>query len=171
MVKFCVRFSFLVLVAIAIFSPAGFGQVIIPDKEDSSVRLEEQIFGLGFAAGPTTGLGISFRHHLRSRFSYGIIGGIIKVDRDLSYDIGFEAQWDILRNESRRFFAVGGTSFFYSGTSDNNELEGPLRFGFGIGGEFSSSGVVNVTLEGLFTFFSDGTILPLPQISAHYYFF
>lgn len=169
--KTCIQFLALVLLVMVILSRPCFGQVIVPEKGGESVRLEKQLFGLGFAAGPTTGLGVSFRHHLPSQISYGIIGGIIKVDRDLSYDVGFEMQWDLSRDESARFFAVGGTSYFYSGTSDDNELKGPLRFGFGIGGEFNYLGVLNVSLEGLFTFFSDGTILPLPQVSAHYYFF
>ncbi|MFQ5797674.1 MAG: hypothetical protein ACE5H0_03155 [Bacteroidota bacterium] len=171
MLKTFLRSFLLMLISVFLVTPTGFAQVVVPEKAGTSVRLKKQVFGLGFAAGATTGLGISFRHHLPSRISYGIIGGIIKVDRDLSYDIGFEAQWDLSRNEAARFFAVGGTSFFYSGTSDENKLEGPLRFGLGIGGEFNYLGVLNVSLEGLFTFFSDGTILPLPQVSAHYYFF
>lgn len=169
--KTCIQFSALALLVMVILSRPCFGQVIVPEKGGESVRLEKQLFGLGFAAGPSTGLGVSLRHHLPSQFSYGIIGGIIKVDRDLSYDVGLEMQWDLSRDESARFFAVGGTSYFYSGTSDDNELKAPLRFGFGIGGEFNYLGVLNVSLEGLFTFFSDGTILPLPQVSAHYYFF
>lgn len=157
--------------AIALASRVGFGQVVIPEKGGASVRLGKEIFGLGIAAGPASGLGISFRHHLQSQLSYGLIGGIIKIDRDVSYDFGFEAQWDLSRGESSRFFAVGGTSFFYSGSDDENELEGPWRLGLGIGGEFDYRGVLNLSVEGLFTYFSDGTILPLPQVSIHYYFF
>jgi len=159
---------FLLLAAIA--CPVCSGQVIVPERGGSSVRLEKQVFGLGFAAGPTTGLGISFRHHLPSRLSYGIIGGVIRVNRDFSYDVGFEAQWDLSRSQTARVFAVSGLSFFYSGTSDKNKLDGPLRYGIGIGGEFSQGGSVHVGVEGLFTYFSDGTILPLPQVNAHFYF-
>ncbi|MEE9289350.1 MAG: hypothetical protein V3U69_07180, partial [Bacteroidota bacterium] len=84
-----INFSLLMLVAIALASRVGFGQVVIPEKGGASVRLGKEIFGLGIAAGSASGLGISFRHHLQSQLSYGLIGGIIKIDRELSYDFGF----------------------------------------------------------------------------------
>jgi hypothetical protein len=41
----------------------------------------------------------------------------------------------------------------------------------GIGGELPMSSGFHVTGELLFTYFSDGTILPLPSAGFHYYFY
>ena len=145
-------------------------QVVVPDQNQPT-KLGKNVYGLGFAAGIGTGLGISFRHHLPSEISYQIVGGIIKIDTKLYYDIGLEAQYDLMRGESTRFFAGGGFGYFYSGESGSNTLSGPFRITLGVGGEFSNIRFVHLTLEGMFTYFSDGTILPLPQMSIHYYFF
>lgn len=161
--------ALLLLACLTAAAPAA-AQVVMPDAEGST-KLGRTVYGLGFAGGPATGLGISFRHHLPSELSYQIVGGIIKVDRDLHYDIGCEVQFDLVRAETTRFFAAGGGSYFYSGKSDKNSLKGPFRMGIGIGGEFSHIQVLHVSVEGMFTYFSDGTILPLPQLSLHYYFF
>ncbi len=145
-------------------------QVVVPNQNQPT-KLGRTVYGLGFAAGIGTGLGISFRHHLPSEVSYQIVGGIIKVDAKLLYDLGMEAQYDLTRSESTRFFAGGGFGYFYSGESGSNSLSAPFRIALGVGGEFSNIRFVHLTLEGMFTYFSDGTILPLPQVSVHYYFF
>jgi hypothetical protein len=49
-------------------------------------------------------------------------------------------------------------------------MEGPGRLGFGMGGELYASSGIHTTLELLFTYFDDGTVLPLPQLAFHYYF-
>lgn len=145
-------------------------QVVIPDQ-DHPTQLGRTVYGLGFAGGPATGLGLSFRYHMPSAFSYQIVGGVIKVDTKLMYDIGGEAQFDLVRGDETRFFAAGGVGYYYSRDSRSNDLKGPFRVGLGIGGEFSHIQVLHITVEGMFVLFSDGTILPLPQLSLHYYFF
>jgi hypothetical protein len=50
-------------------------------------------------------------------------------------------------------------------------MKGPFRTGLGVGAEFAVNGPLHVSLMGAFTFFSDGTILPLPQIGILYYFY
>lgn len=144
-------------------------QVVLPDEQHPT-KLGRTVYGLGVAAGAGTGLGISFRHHLPSEASYQLIGGIVKVNKRLSYDVGLEIQYDFLRGEMTRFFGGGGAAYFFSGESKNT-LRGPFRIAVGVGGEFSNVRLVHITLTGMFTFFSDGTILPLPQIGIHYYFF
>ena len=49
-------------------------------------------------------------------------------------------------------------------------MTAPTRGGVGIGGEWVMSGGLHFLAEGMFTFFSDGTILPLPQVGIYYYF-
>jgi hypothetical protein len=143
---------------------------VLPDRgRDASLR--ENVFGLGLFGGPASGLGLSFRHHLPSPFSYQITGGIIKVDQRLSYDLGFEAQYDLVRGPASRFFVSGGTGYFYSGKHGWNDMDAPGRLGLGVGGELALASGIHSTLELLFTYFTDGTVLPLPQFGFHYYFY
>jgi len=144
-------------------------QVVSPDQESKTI--DRSIYGLGFSAGVASGFGLSFRHHLPGEVSYQLVGGVIKVDRVVSYNVGGEFQYDFIRGESARFFGASALGIFYNGKSGHNDLRGPLRFGLGIGGEFSKGSPLHATAELLFTYFSNGDVLPLPQIGIHYYFF
>ncbi|MBI4548329.1 MAG: hypothetical protein HY707_10135 [Ignavibacteriae bacterium] len=146
-------------------------QVSVP-RENQSALSERSVYGVGFSAGLVSGFGLSFRHHFPYEFSYQLVGGIISVDRNLHYNLSIEAQYDLAHSAATRFFAGGGVGFFYSGESGHNNLSAPLRVGVGIGGEWVNIfSPVHLTGEILFTYFSDGTVLPLPQASVHYYFF
>jgi opacity protein-like surface antigen len=153
-----------------VLSSVMHAQVVLPDRE-SDPAMRRDVFGLGLAAGPATGIGLSFRHHLPSTFSYQLTGGIIKVDKKLSYSIGGEGQFDLVRSGGARFFAAGGIGYYYSGSSNENEMAGPGRVGLGIGGEFWANSGLHGCVELMFTYFTDGTVLPLPQFGIHYYFF
>lgn len=143
----------------------------VSKPKEGSTHMDRSIFGLGFSAGLASGFGLSFRQHLPGDVSYQIVGGIIKVDRKLHYNLGGELQYDLIRGESTRFLVAGALGLFYSGEDGKNDLAAPFRIGFGIGGEWKNLESFNVAAELLFTYFSDGTVLPLPQVSAHYYFF
>ena len=147
-----------------------YAQVNVP-SQDRPKELGQSVFGLGLSGGLVSGIGLSFRHHLPSVLSYQVVGGIIKVDTKLHYDVGTEIQFDLTRGESTRFFACGGIGYFFSGESGNNELDGPLRMGIGIGGEVMRVESFSFSGELMFSYFSDGTVLPLPQVGAHYYFY
>jgi hypothetical protein len=144
-------------------------QVISPTQESKAI--EQSIYGVGFSAGTASGFGLSFRHHLPGNVSYQLIGGVIKIDRVVSYNVGGEFQYDFIRGEAVRFFGAGALGIFYNGKSGHNDLRGPVRFGLGIGGEYSKGTPLHATAELLFTYFSNGDVLPLPQIGIHYYFF
>jgi len=159
----------LALLTCFLLSAYGYSQVAIPSE--GSPKIQRSLFGVGISAGMGSGFGLSFRHHLPGQFSYQIVGGIIKVDRRLHYNLGCELQLDLDRSESTRFFACGATGYFYSGETGHNDLAGPWRTGLGIGGEWSNIRPFNLSAELLFTYFSDGTVLPLPQVAVHYYFF
>jgi hypothetical protein len=146
-----------------------FAQVVLPERETAG-GLHQNVFGIGVSGGAASGLGLSFRHHLPSTFSYQITGGIIKVDERLHYAIGGELQFDLSRSGTTRFFVVGAAGYYYAGSSDRNEIAAPGRAGLGLGGEMYSGSGFHGTLELLFTYFSDGTVLPLPQFGLHYYF-
>lgn len=163
------RIAALFFAACIIAGPAT-AQVIVPDRGQGT-SLRTSVFGLGFAVGPATGLGLSFRHHLPSPFSYQIVGGIIKATDRLYYSVGAEVQYDLSRTPVMRFYAAGGMSYFYAGVSGNNEMKGPGRVGAGIGIETGLPSGFNISADVLFTYFTDGTVLPLPQLGLHYYFY
>ena len=129
------------------------------------------LHGLGFSGGPASGAGISYRFHPEGKTSVqGIVGIFKPKTTDTFYSFGLEVQQDLTRSTSARFFIGLGSSYEYYGSGSNKYLA-PFRAGLGIGGEFLVQDALHFTLEGLFTYFSDGTILPLPQMAFHYYFF
>lgn len=146
----------------------SYPQVGLPEEE--SKGLEKSVYGIGLSSGWTSGFGLSFRHHPSGNFSYQLIGGILKVDKDIAYNFGTEGHYDFVRGQSTRFYGAGALGYFYVGENEN-KLDGPFRYGLGIGGEFSTMEQLNFTIELLFTSFSNGDIMPLPQASIHYYFF
>ncbi len=162
-----VAVAVLLLVALVVPSRA---QVVVTDRMQTP-SMRTNVFGLGFAGGPATGLGISFRHHLPSPFSYSITGGIIKASDKLLYSLGAEGQYDLSRSPNLRFFAVAGLSYFYSGTSGHNDMTGPGRVGVGAGAETELGSGVHILGDLAFTYFTDGTVLPLPQLGIYYYFY
>ncbi|MCC6398969.1 MAG: hypothetical protein IT282_18290 [Bacteroidetes bacterium] len=144
-------------------------QVVRPDREDAG-GLRRDVFGLGVHLGSASGIGLSFRHHLPSTLSYQLNGGIIKVDDRLLYAVGAELQADLSRSGATRFFVAGAIGYYHAGSADKNEMAGPGRVGVGLGGEMFAGGGFHATIEALFTYFTDGTVLPLPQLGLHYYF-
>ena len=132
--------------------------------------MNRPVYGLGAAAGFASGVGISFRSHLPSKSSVQAVFGIIKTQSTLYMSIGGEYQYDLVRGNMTRFFAVGSTGYFYRG-SGSNEVKGPFRIGAGIGGEFNLRESLHLTVEGQFVYASNNTVLPLPQVALHYYFF
>ncbi|MDI6765340.1 MAG: hypothetical protein QME52_00685 [Bacteroidota bacterium] len=158
------------IIFVIIFSFASLcnAQVAVPETE--SKEMGASVYGIGLSSGVASGFGLSFRHHLPSNLSYQLIGGVIKVDEDVSYNLGGELHFDFTRGVSTRFFGAGTMGYFYQGDS-SNELTAPFRLGLGIGGEFRIAEALHFNAELLFTYFTNGDILPLPQASIHYYFF
>lgn len=156
-------------VAVLLIASYSYAQVSTSNLSNAE-GLAKAAYGLGFSAGWTSGIGLSFRSHLPSKISAQGVFGIIKTSDKLSMSIGGEFQYDLVRNKTTRFFFGSAISYFYNGNG-SNEVAGPFRLGAGVGGEFQVQGAWHVTLEGMFTYFSDGRVIPLPQIAAHYYFF
>jgi len=156
------------IVVLAIPLGTASAQVIAPGP-GASAGFSHSVFGIGFFGGPATGLGLSFRHHLPSVLSYQITAGAISIESKLSYDFGLELQVDVFRSYSSRFYFGGGTAYFYSGKGGNT-MNGPVRLGLGVGLEYAASPGLHVMGDLFFTYFSDGTVLPLPQLGFFYYF-
>ncbi|HTS00133.1 MAG TPA: hypothetical protein VML00_10300 [Bacteroidota bacterium] len=158
------------LLVAALYALPARSQAVLPERgRDGGLR--ENVYGLGLSVGAASGIGLSFRHHLPGYFSYQLIGGIIKVDNRTLYAIGGEFQYDFIRGSGVRFFAAGATGFYYAGRGHGNEIDGPGRLGAGIGAEVPVQGGFHLSGELLFTYFSDGNVLPLPQLAMHYYFY
>ena len=158
--------AFLLIPAISIAQVIGTGST-------QPVALGRNVFGLGASIGLASGMGISFRQHFPTVMSYQIAGGIIKPDSRLSYDIGIELQADIMKGNSNRFYAAGAWGYYFTGEGGHNELDAPWRLGLGVGNEWANinSSQFHFAVEVLLTYFSDDTVIPLPQASVHYYFF
>jgi len=155
-------------VSFLLMTPA-WAQVAAPERT-SAGNLRQSVFGLGLVAGPASGLGLSFRHHLPSTVSYELNGGVIKVDDRMMYDIGGELQVDLSRTGATRFFVAGAFAYFYSGSASHNDMAAPERVGLGLGAEMTAGAGFNASVELIFTYFADATLLPLPQFGLHYYF-
>jgi len=165
-----VKISLYALVLILIVVPSlVYPQVSVQGSQQAE-NLGKNVYGLGLSAGPASGVGISFRNHLPSKVSYQIIGGIIKSGGQTSASIGGEFQYDLVRARSTRLYFGPSASYFYNG-SGSNSFAAPFRLGIGVGGELNVQEAINVSLEGVFVYFSNGDIAPMPQIACHYYFY
>ena len=138
--------------------------------DNKAENFDKSVYGLGFAGGPASGVGISFRDHLPSKVSLQLVFGIVKDKVNTFLSTGAEIQYDLVRGNSTRFYFGPAVGYFYSG-SDKNTFEAPTRVGIGLGGEFNVRDALHFSVEGMFVFFSDGTIIPMPQASLHYYFY
>ncbi|NUN69649.1 MAG: hypothetical protein HUU02_08060 [Bacteroidetes bacterium] len=160
-----------VVIAICILSVPLLSSAQVAVTSVKGESFGKSVYGLGFSGGPASGIGISYRYHSEGKASLqGVLGIFKPKNTDTFYSFGAEYQQDLTRSNSARFFFGAATSFFFNG-SDVNRYAAPFRFGAGLGGEFLLQEGVHMTFQGLFTYFSDGTILPLPQLSIHYYFY
>lgn len=134
-------------------------------------NFNQGIYGLGFSGGAASGVGVSLRYHTVDRSSFQIVGGVFRPkSSDTFVSIGVEFQRDLVRGNTNRYYFAAASSYIYNGDS-TNIIEAPFRAGAGLGGEFLVQEGVHFSFQALFTYFSDGTILPLPQLSFHYYFY
>jgi hypothetical protein len=158
-----------VLTILSVFALSSSAQVTTSGLSNAK-GLNQGVQGLGFAISAATGLGVSYRYHLPSKTSLQGVFGIIKTSDKLALSLGGEYQYDLVRGVDTRFFFIGGIGYYYNG-SGKNDIIGPSRIGVGIGGEFKIHEAFHISVGALYTFYSDSQVLPLPQISAHYYFF
>ena len=159
--SWCVVSSVFISISLAQITTSGLSRA-----ED----LNKPVYGLGLSAGWGSGIGLSFRSHFPSKSSLQAVFGIIKTSDKLAMSVGGEYQYVLIRSNATRFFIAGTLAYFYHG-SGSNEVDGPFRMGGGIGGEFHAQDALHITVEGIFVYFSDGRVIPLPQIAAHDYFF
>lgn len=160
---------FTTVVLLVLVSPISYSQVAASNVKGEAFG--QEIHGLGFSGGAASGAGVSYRFHLQGNSSVqGIIGIFKPKNTDTFYSFGAEFQQDLTRSNAARFFFALASCYVYNGSGSNN-YTAPFRAGVGLGGEFLVQDALHFTFEGLFTYFSDGAILPLPQLAIHYYFY
>lgn len=152
-----------------VFPAMLFAQVSV-SGDNKAEDFSKPVYGLGFSGGPASGVGISFRDHFPSKLSLQLVFGILKDKVNTFVSTGAEIQYDLVRGSSTRFYFGPAVGYFYNGDGANT-FESPTRVGIGLGGEFNIRDALHVSVEGMFVFFSDGSIIPLPQASIHYYFY
>lgn len=161
--------SVFVIILLFILISTTRAQVAVSDVRGDAFG--KSVYGFGFSGGPASGIGFSSRYHTAGKTSLQAVVGVFKPkNTDTFYSFGLEYQHDLTRSNSARFFFGTASSYVYNG-SGTNKYTAPFRFGAGLGGEFLIQDAVHFSFQGLFTYFSDGTILPLPQLAVHYYFY
>lgn len=151
--------------------------IVQPTEED--IFLTQDMWGVGLYGGLLSGVGLSARYHPRGRVGLQLTAGAMKFG-DLAYAFGAEGQFDFDSKGRSRFYGYLGAGYYYverktknaaTGTEKTeNKLDGPLRLGLGVAYEWAVSPKLIFNLNAAFTYFTDGTILPLPQAGLIYYF-
>ncbi len=151
--------------------PFSVASAQVTAETSKGANFNQGIYGLGFSGGAASGVGVSLRYHTIGLSSYQLVGGVFRPkSSDTFVSIGGEFQRDLVRSNSSRYYFAASTAYIYNGDS-TNIIVAPFRAGAGLGGEFLVQEGVHFSFQALFTYFSDGTILPLPQLSFHYYFY
>lgn len=141
---------------------------------EQNIFQTSNLWGVGGYGGLMSGIGLSCRYHPIGRVGFQLTAGAIKFD-DLMYDFGLEAQFDFDSQGRTRFYGyIGGGFYNYtkqdSGKAKENRLKAPGRLGLGIAYEWAVSEKLVFNANLAFTYFTNGDILPLPQIGIYYYF-
>ena len=91
--------------------------------DGNNCRSEEHVLtqsGLGFAAGATSGLGISYRKHLANKIGYQITGIGWGNDSNLFISMGANFMKTLHATKRTRFMAIAGVSAYYR---TSNEID------------------------------------------------
>jgi hypothetical protein len=154
-------------------------------------------FGLGFAAGATSGIGLAYRHHFENGFGVGVAGIGWGDKNNVFADVGVTGTYTFARAWLVRFYALAGSMGFYNGSNVYGcipekpgdptcveETRWENRFvsstGAGIGMEFHFTEHIGLALELPISvwlsfdatgFRADETrVLPVPNGALTYYF-
>jgi hypothetical protein len=143
--------------------------------------------GLGAFASLSSGGGVSYQEVFPNGFGFrGVVAAWIVGDSSF-IDFGVSGLRILGDDGRRRVYLVGSYAYWRSSEEDAEDvfdLDGNLvrtrtfddvddswALGFGVGYELPMGTTVSVSLEGVFTYWSDtGDLLPLPQIGIHYLF-
>ncbi|MBL0173856.1 MAG: hypothetical protein IPP94_01075 [Ignavibacteria bacterium] len=139
-------------------------------EDEANPFLSNDLWAVGIQAGVLSGYGLGVRFHPIGRFGGQLVGGGIKAGDVKTYSFGIEGQFDFDVMGRSRFYGYLGTGYYSYKGKDSVDLNGPWRLGIGVAYEWSVSKKLIFNASGAITYFSDGTVLPLPQIGLWYYF-
>lgn len=170
--------SFFVVAIVAALAAPAAGQVPFDRERDQ---------GVGVMAGLASGSGISYREFLPSAWGYRGTLALWKLS-DSSFISAGASGMRILSDDGwRRVYLVGSASYWRRGDEETEEIfdddgnlvdrrevhevDNSVGIGVGAGVELPLSERGALTLEGVFTYWTDsGNLLPLPQVGFHYLF-
>lgn len=161
-------YGFLVITIMLALSISSQSQAQLTEHED--YYLTKSHWGVGLQAGLLSGMGISVRFHPHERYGFEFNAGAWKGSDNLLASFGAEAQYDFDWSGRSRFYGFVGMGYYQNGKDDPDDLEGPFRAGFGAGYDWDISSAVILSVELGVTWFTDGPILPLPQVGISYLF-
>lgn len=145
--------------------------------------MQKARWGVGAQAGLMSGMGVGVRFHPQGRFQVQIAGGAISGGEGLAAAVGIEGQLDFDWRDRSRFYGFVGMGYYTNGEDEltiedgtwapgkeDPRLDSPFRAGVGLGYEWDISNTLIFSASVAFTYFSEGTFLPLPQIGVYYLF-
>lgn len=145
-------------------------QLRFAPEDEGNPFLTADMWAVGLQAGLISGSGLGVRFHPVGRFGAQLVGGGIKLGDLTTYAFGVEGQFDFDVMGRSRFYGYVGTGLYYVKDKDEKKLDGPWRLGLGVAYEWSISRKLIFNASGAITYFSDGTVLPTPQLGLWYYF-
>jgi len=146
----------------------SFSQPAYPQSAD--IFKDRTFWAAGIHVGLLSGLGLSGRFHPPGRFAFQLTGGGIGVGEAVTYNFGGEAQFDFDSDGRSRFYGFLAASYYYWEDKAGEQDIGPFRTGLGIAYEWNIAEKLIFMANLGITYFSTGTVLPLPQAGFYYYF-
>ncbi len=151
-----------------------------------SASLPPVAHGLGFAAGPISGVGLSYKVLFHKTIALQVAGGYYSDGDDFRWALpGAELQWILSREGKLSFYTCAAVSYDYERDTDYNYLYDPIDgswsdveevevtertcVGAGIGLELLLLNRLSLTTEGVYYYRTDETAGFLLQIGLHYY--
>ena len=173
-------FPFVAFAMLIVFASAA-------DAQDSGAErpyyMQKAHWGVGAQAGLLSGMGVGVRYHPLGRFQVQLAGGAISGGEGLAAAVGIEGQLDFDWRDRSRFYGFVGMGYYTNGEEEltvaagtwepgkeDPRLDSPFRAGVGLGYEWDISHTLIFSASVAFTYFSEGTFLPLPQAGVYYLF-
>ena len=150
--------------------------ITTPQEERDLYKDRETLWAIGLHGGLLSGMGLGLRMNYSQRFGFQLVGGAMTWKDKFVYSVGFEGQFDFDTAKRSRLYALAAVGFYDNGEEEpkpgdeDKRLKGPLRAGLGVGYEWAVSDKMVLMANGAFTYFSNGSFLPLPQLGIFYYF-
>ncbi|MBI5647158.1 MAG: hypothetical protein HY962_09530 [Ignavibacteriae bacterium] len=158
------------IVAFLMLAPFVSAQTSDPGTADANPFATKDLWAAGVHAGFLSGMGLSARFHPQGRFAVQLTGGGFKSGKVSTYSFGLEGQFDFDNVGRSRFYGYLGTGLYSWKDNGTEKLDGEWRAGIGLAYEWEVSKKLIFCANGAITYFSDGSVYPMPQIGLFYYF-